>query len=1305
MLLVWLGAGTAQAQFNTGGWIRNDGWNFLLPLIQNGGCGGGGVARMAGDWIPPYHVPTNDPKAGNQHDGFSLPAIAFGPPAVSAWGAGSLNPNPIWASIAFLEGAFMLPPGTMPRNDVLDAQQIVDFVNTNIIPTLPGVVPFPGDEVMFYATTYVRNNTGAGLLVEICTASSDSLQVWVNNLLVTNISTCRGTDGGCSELRTAVLPTGISKITGAVWEGGGGWGLRLGIRLAGAASNLADGNGMIDFLGTGGAAVGQEQYTASASVPSRAFNCPPGQDESVEVTVQGSGPGTSGDILDVHATVSGLNSTALTVSDISDGGSVTGTTDILVSSGVNDAGFVQEYLLLGPIMNSGGAGPTDAFLQGVQIKSTSDPTIDETLASYKPGDGSLVPDNVLGIRANLTGAAINPGDGVDDFRWNRRSGANFDFNGYYGGDVGNNIVAVGFHMCLDAAKDVYFGVGSDDSFTIRVDGAVVGYRSISRDYGAPNEIQDLVGPVALTAGKHFVVFKVYEGGGGHGGRIGVFDAARTPLSGVSISVDPIAPTCELSATRSARHDKTITWNVTRAQLNAGLTFKIGYDITGSVRVYGDVQTPASGLLAIIDQIGQAFLAGQVDPDGPGGGFESSHDIGGPAAAGSTTWDGTTYTMTASGYDFWDDGDSGHFAYRAVTGDFVATMHVLKRVHPVANGQWGKHGVMARNTCDPSSKHSIAETNLQTGGIVSDPPRHHWRLNHLDNGSNRDSYQVHDGIFPTEGRLPTWLRLVRAGTAIYSYMSEDDGTGNPLRWCLVGSDVAPDRPATLLVGAALTAHTSGAGETGHIEFTFDCQPLVWPADVCRKGDPLAPVFDFAGIPDGTPASLQGAIVVAAASPPDCPTVYVPAILGERLRLTDETICGSANAVWFGTVGPWDFGVVVEFDAYMTKAGLPGDVNPADGMTFAVVEIAGSGNPLGPFPKDLDAASLNGGAGSGLAFDGGTLGARTECHPSIAIEMDNWVGGGEPGTDPADGGSTGFDGNWHIGADVNASVASVQTNATFGVPSRSLPNVFDPNGAHIEIRYSPNGHVRGYVSQNTAGGPDLATRIQVLEVSIPPLSGDVLFGFTGATGGATSTLEIDNLLGSAICCESPDSVSIDQGDGPLAAIEGDVVNLSATFTGDDAAVTYNWSVTGPATIVPADSTVAVTTTGVGTVVVSVSADDAPCADTPDPDSITVEVAPAGGNQVPGDTNQSGVTDISDSVGLLGYLFLGSPTVLPCDGGASHDPGNISLLDGNGSGVIDLADAVYELNFLFVGGPPPVLGKDCILIVDCRDGPCTP
>lgn len=65
--------------------------------------------------------------------------------------------------------------------------------------------------------------------------------------------------------------------------------------------------------------------------------------------------------------------------------------------------------------------------------------------------------------------------------------------------------------------------------------------------------------------------------------------------------------------------------------------------------------------------------------------------------------------------------------------------------------------------------------------------------------------------------------------------------------------------------------------------------------------------------------------------------------------------------------------------------------------------------------------------------------------------------------------------------------------------------------------------------------------------------------------------------------------------------------------------------------------------------------------------------------GDANMDGLTDISDPIVILNYLFKGSITIKCLD-----------AADANDSGQVDVSDVIYLLNYLFrensQGIPPP-------------------
>jgi hypothetical protein len=72
--------------------------------------------------------------------------------------------------------------------------------------------------------------------------------------------------------------------------------------------------------------------------------------------------------------------------------------------------------------------------------------------------------------------------------------------------------------------------------------------------------------------------------------------------------------------------------------------------------------------------------------------------------------------------------------------------------------------------------------------------------------------------------------------------------------------------------------------------------------------------------------------------------------------------------------------------------------------------------------------------------------------------------------------------------------------------------------------------------------------------------------------------------------------------------------------------------------------------------------------------------------------------------------SPSALPCGDGTVTDPANVALMDWQPDGVNDLSDAIGLLGFLFNGGSPHPLAmagnetRGCVTILGCPDvGSC--
>jgi len=92
------------------------------------------------------------------------------------------------------------------------------------------------------------------------------------------------------------------------------------------------------------------------------------------------------------------------------------------------------------------------------------------------------------------------------------------------------------------------------------------------------------------------------------------------------------------------------------------------------------------------------------------------------------------------------------------------------------------------------------------------------------------------------------------------------------------------------------------------------------------------------------------------------------------------------------------------------------------------------------------------------------------------------------------------------------------------------------------------------------------------------------------------------------------------------------------------------------------------------------------------------PVGGRQLPGDSNQDGLVDVSDAVHLVRRLFLDGGLPFPCDAESLDDGGNLVVLDANASASVDIGDVVFVLEFLFREGPAPGGVDRCIRVVGC-------
>ncbi|WP_280812569.1 alginate lyase family protein [Variovorax boronicumulans] len=168
---------------------------------------------------------------------------------------------------------------------------------------------------------------------------------------------------------------------------------------------------------------------------------------------------------------------------------------------------------------------------------------------------------------------------------------------------------------------------------------------------------------------------------------------------------------------------------------------------------------------------------------------SSADIGGAAQAGTATYANGTWNVAGGGYGIWGALDSGHFAYKALTGNgtIIAKVESLENTHSSAVA-----GVMMRTSLEPGAPRAWMAINYKGEAL-----QNMTKLAVYGN-SNYANKAL------TNGRtvLIKWVKLERVGNIITGYISAD-GTN----WAAtdVGRINAPV-PDTIYVGLVVSSVT-------------------------------------------------------------------------------------------------------------------------------------------------------------------------------------------------------------------------------------------------------------------------------------------------------------------------------------------------------------------------------------------------------------------------------------------------------------------------------------------------------------------
>jgi hypothetical protein len=214
---------------------------------------------------------------------------------------------------------------------------------------------------------------------------------------------------------------------------------------------------------------------------------------------------------------------------------------------------------------------------------------------------------------------------------------------------------------------------------------------------------------------------------------------------------------------------------------------------------------------------------------------SATDVDSPGLAGSTTFDGTTWTVTGGGADIWSVPDQFQYAYRTVNGDTSIIARVTSVQH---TSDWAKAGVMIRDGTAPGAPYVAVLQN------PNDQVEAQWR-DTAGTDSNWNGGQVGDTV------NVKWLDLVRSGNTFSAYYAATSGAPTPSDWVLIVSHTlamtAPTAglavtaqnnsalcPATFTNVSVTAANAPPAAPTGLSATAYDSQVnLIWVSNAANQ----------------------------------------------------------------------------------------------------------------------------------------------------------------------------------------------------------------------------------------------------------------------------------------------------------------------------------------------------------------------------------------------------------------------------------------------------------------------------------------
>jgi SdrD B-like domain/Carboxypeptidase regulatory-like domain len=171
------------------------------------------------------------------------------------------------------------------------------------------------------------------------------------------------------------------------------------------------------------------------------------------------------------------------------------------------------------------------------------------------------------------------------------------------------------------------------------------------------------------------------------------------------------------------------------------------------------------------------------------------DIGSVSTPGTESYNNGSYTITASGADFWGTADAGNYVYQTLDGNGEIVARVTS-INSTISDPWTKAGVMIRQSLDAGSPQASVFATPGNGVVFQDRETQ---------GGQSNSWSASNS-YGCGSSTPVFVKIVRDGNTLTGYDSS-----NGVNWTEVGTDTI-DMSQSVYIGLAVTAHNNSAVAT-------------------------------------------------------------------------------------------------------------------------------------------------------------------------------------------------------------------------------------------------------------------------------------------------------------------------------------------------------------------------------------------------------------------------------------------------------------------------------------------------------------